>query len=148
MRRVLYAYLTACMLAVAPAAAAAGTAPRAALQDFACQRASNPLNRAIEVTAVMRPVSGTETMAMKFVLVRRAVGGGPFAAVRGRDLGRWLAPTPPTLGQRPGDKWLENKVVVNLASPYVYRLRVIFRWTGKSDAPLGHTLLQSPLCTQ
>jgi hypothetical protein len=148
MRRVLYACLTACMIAVAPAGATASSPPRSALEDFACLRAPNALNRAIEVTAVMRPVSGTQAMSMKFVLVRRPASGGPFTAVAGKELGRWLTPTPPSLGQRPGDVWRLNKVVVNLASPYVYRLRVTFRWTGKSEAPLGRTLLSSPLCAQ
>src|SRR4029077_4961798 len=97
---------------------------------------------------VMRPMIGTHAMGMKFVLQRRSLSGGAFAAVPGRDLGRWLVPTPATLGQRASDEWRLNKLGVNLASAFGYRLRVSFRWTGEAGALLGRTVLTSPVCTQ
>jgi hypothetical protein len=96
----------------------------------------------------MRPVSGTQAMAMEFVLLRRAVGGGPYAPVSGKDLGRWLSPTPPTLGQRPSDVWRLDKLVVNLPAQSLYRFRVRFRWTGSSSTVLSRTVLSSPVCTE
>jgi hypothetical protein len=134
----------------APALAAPATtpSPRAALEGFVCQRASASLDRAIEVTAVMRPVTGTQRMEMKFVLLRRSAFAGPFRAVQGGDLGRWRQPNPATLGQRPSDVWKLKKLVVNLAAPSAYRFRVSFRWLGTAGTRLGRAVLFSPLCYQ
>jgi hypothetical protein len=149
MRRAVLVCATALAAAIPAGGAWATTSPppRAALEGFVCQRASNHLDRAIEVTAVMRPVTGTQRMAMKFVLLRRDAAGGPYSPVAGRDLGTWLAPSA-GLGQRPTDVWKLNKVVVNLASASVYRFRVTFRWFGSSDLELQSTTLPSPVCTQ
>src|SRR5690242_1234781 len=100
------------------AGAASPTPPRTELQRFACHRASNSLNRWVEVTAVMRPVTGTKHMEMKFQLLRKAPRHRRFVDVSSGDLGKWIHPTnPPTLGQRPGDRWSVRKLVVNLSAP-------------------------------
>jgi hypothetical protein len=148
MRRALLACLTS-LVAAAPAVAATPTQPpRAALEGFACQRAANSLDRAIQVTAVMRPMTGTQRMQMKFVLLRRRNGAARFAPVQGRDLGVWLDPNPMTLGQRPDDVWRLKKVVANLAGASAYRLRVSLHWLGSSGTVLAHTVLFTPLCAQ
>jgi hypothetical protein len=103
------------------------------------------LNRAIEITATMRPLPGTQQMALKFVLLERQPGH-VFRQVRGGDLGHWRHPNPPTFGQNPGDTWVVTKQVVNLA-PAVYRLRVTFRWFGRG-AVIGRTTRLSPACHQ
>lgn len=136
------------LTALAPAAAANTAAPRASLENFACQRASTALDRSIEVTGVMRPMTGTQRMEMKFVLLRRPASGEQFQPVSGGDLGHWRQPTPATLGQRPSDVWRLRKVVANLSGPAVYRFRVTFRWEGASGTSLGHTTLFSGLCSQ
>src|SRR5579864_5965294 len=148
MRRILAACLIACGMSAVPAAAATDPPPRAALEGFVCQRSTNHFDRAIEVVGVMRPLTGTQAMAMKFVLLRRQDVGGHYDPVRGRDLDRWLTPTPATLGQRPSDVWRLDKLVVNLPAPAVYRFRVSFRWTGTSGTAIGRTELVSPLCSQ
>ena len=147
MRRALAGCLIACGIAAAPAAGAISTPSRATLTGFVCERAPDPLDRALAVTAVMRPAPGTQRMAMRFVLLRRP-SGGSFSPLPGRDLGRWLTPNPATLGQRPTDTWKLDKLVVNLTAPAAYRFRVTFRWTGASGAVLGRTTLQSPICVQ
>ncbi len=148
MRRALLACLTS-LLAAAPAVAAPPTQPpRASLEAFACRRAADSLDRAIQVTAVMRPMTGTDRMQMKFVLLRRRNGAGRFAPVQGRDLGVWLDPNPVTLGQRPNDVWRLKKVVANLGGASAYRLRVTLHWLGSSGTVLGRTVLVSPLCAQ
>ena len=121
--------------------------PKASLQEFVCQPAPNQLNRMIGVTAVMRPVVGTQRMQLMFVLQRRPAGGSRFSAVRGRELGNWLSPLNPTLGQLPSDVWRVNKPVVNLPGPATYRFRVTFRWVGRSGVIANQTRV-SPLCTQ
>jgi len=132
--------------AVAPAAPSVASAsvtaasPRSAsLEHFACTRAAEALNRAVAVTAVMRPVAGTRRMELKFVLLRRRAGTSAFTPVSGKGLGRWVHPDDPNLGQRPGDVWEYAKPVVNLVAPAVYRFRVTFRWdeaATRSDAVL------------
>ncbi|HLY49054.1 MAG TPA: hypothetical protein VKR21_07645 [Solirubrobacteraceae bacterium] len=148
MRRLLVACLLTCGAVAVPSAVASSSLPRATLRGFVCQRSSNHLDRAIEVTGVMRPVTGTQAMAMKFVLLRRAVGGGAYAPVSGKDLGRWLTPTPPTLGQRSSDVWRLDKLVVNLPAQSFYRFHVSFRWTASSSTVLSRTVLSSPVCAE
>jgi hypothetical protein len=132
-------------------AAPVGTAaapPDAQLAKPICHRALLPADRKIAVTAVMRPVSGTMSMAMMFDLQRARRHRGPFANVRGHGLEQWIHPSNPTLGQRPGDIWKFDQKVENLPGPAYYRFRVRFRWTGTA----GHTLQTSsaagPTCFQ
>jgi hypothetical protein len=127
---------------------AAANAPRAALTGFACRHDPNPLNREIAVTAVMRPIAGTERMGLKFELERKASVAQRFTDVSGHDLGKWLYPTDPvTLGQQPGDIWRYGKPVFNLAAG-TYRFRVAFRWNGTGGEALGMTVRFSARCDQ
>jgi hypothetical protein len=148
MRRALLACSISLVSAVPAVAATPTDPPRASLEAFACQRAANQLDRAIQVTAVMRPMTGTQRMQMKFVLLKRRNGAALSTPVQGRDLGIWLDPNPATLGQRPNDVWRLKKVVANLAGGSGYRLRVTLRWIGSSATVLSHTVLFTPLCTQ
>lgn len=149
MKRALIACLIAAAATAAVADAAAPPPPRTQLQAFVCQRSSNQLNRAIAVTAVMRPVTGTERMAIKFEMDRMTSHSGSFANVRGGDLNQWRHPTdPPTLGQQPADVWRLTKEVVNLEAPAVYRFKVTFRWTGSSGRVLQDTVRLSERCNQ
>jgi hypothetical protein len=131
------------------AGAASPTPPRTALQRFVCHRASNSLNRWIEVTAVMRPITGTKHMEMKFRLLRKGPRRHTFVDVSSGDLGKWIRPTnPPTLGQRPGDVWSVRKPVVNLSAPATYRLKVTFQWLGSGTTPLATARQQTRDCAQ
>jgi hypothetical protein len=155
MRRALYAQLTAlaCALAAGPVAAAAtqssssSTPPRASLDGFVCKRASDALDRVIAVVGVMRPVTGTQRLEMRFVLQQRTNGATSFTAVHGGDLGRWREPSPVTLGQNANDVWRLRKLVANLPGPATYRFRVSFRWLGASSV-LSYTTLVSNTCTE
>jgi len=145
--------LLACAIASAASTTAVAAAedaqpPRAALEQFVCIRASNPLSREIAVTAVMRPVAGTERMALRFELQRSTAKHRAFVDVGGGDLGKWVPPPNPTLGQRPNDVWIRQKEVANLAAPAVYRLRVSFRWTGRDGHVLARVVRLSKLCDQ
>jgi hypothetical protein len=130
-----------------PPVAGASQPPRASLQFFVCQPAANQLSRVVGVTAVMRPIPGTQRMQLMFVLQRRLAGRSGFSSVRGRDLGNWLSPVNPTLGQLPSDVWRVNKPVVNLPGPATYRFRVTFQWVGSSGV-IGDQTRLSQLCTQ
>jgi hypothetical protein len=152
MFRVRFALLAAaCSAGVGLGAAVAGasTPPRDELRSFVCQKALDPPARAVSIQAVMRPVSGTASMQMRFDLLRQTKPGGRFRLVRGRLLSSWISPSDPTLGQRPGDVWIVNHPVVNLAAPSTYRFRVSFRWLGSSGQQLGSTaVLSSGNCYQ
>jgi hypothetical protein len=97
----------------------------------------------------MRPVSGTERMALKFGLERRTNRTAPFVRVRGHGLDKWEYPTdPPTLGQLPGDVWMLKHNVVNLAGPEYYRFRASFRWIGSNARVLMQSTRVSAVCAQ
>ena len=65
---------------------------------------------------------------------RRAAGGG-----RPGDLGVWITPTNPTLGQLPRRRVEScSKPVVDLAAPAAYRFRVAFRWIGAHGPGARH----------
>jgi hypothetical protein len=125
--------LTAAALAAAgltTAALAAAPSPKPAmLAGFKCAKALKALDRSMSIDAVMRPVPRTGHMALRFQL-RRLIGrSGRTVNVAGGDLGKWLGPTDPTLGQNPHDVWTLRKIVQNLRARARFRFRVTFRWT-------------------
>ncbi len=143
---VIAAGLAAAVIGSAPASGASAPAPRDQLRSFVCQKALDPPARAVSVQAVMRPVSGTAKMQMRFELMRQTRVGGPFKQVRGRLLGSWITPQNPTLGQRSADVWIVNHPVVDLAAPATYRFRVAFRWSDAKGAVLSTAVQSSPNC--
>lgn len=132
---------------LASGSALADTTP-AALSAYSCQRALDPPLRGISVTALMRPVPGTERMQLRFDLLRARHLRGPYHAVHGPNLGRWLSPRDPQLGRQPGDLWRVPHPVVGLSAPAFYRLRVSFRWLGAGNRRLDQRLRMTPTCHQ
>jgi len=132
----------------AGAATSSASPSKDQLRSFLCQKALDPPSRAISVQAVMRPVTGTASMQMKFDLMRQTTAGGPFKLVRGKLLGSWVSPQEPTLGQRPGDVWIVTHPVVDLLGPATYRFRVSFRWSDTNGEPLSTAVQTSPNCYQ
>jgi hypothetical protein len=128
---------------------AASAAPRAQLTQFDCERAVNPASRAVSVQSVMRPLAGTQSMSVRFDLLERLPGSATTqSVVRAGDLGVWLTPSNPTLGQLPGDIWGLTKTVYDLGAPARYRFRVTFRWTGAQGRAVGTEIELSPTCQQ
>jgi hypothetical protein len=127
-------------------AAAPTTTTRAALQTFGCHPALRAAKRSVSVTAVMRPVSGTQHMQMRFQLLSDALGR--LAPVRGGDLGTWISPRPSTLGQDPKDVWIVRHPVTKMAVPANYRFKVSFRWTGADHRTITTAVRLSPICNQ
>lgn len=140
------------LIAACAAVAASASPPRAQLTDPVCQTAHDPPARAISVTAVMRPLPGTQKLEMEIQLLSRAPGSAAFAPVSvpaQSKLGSYITPTnPPTLGQRPGDIWKVQLPVADLAAPAVYHFQVVFRWLGTGGVLLGTTERTSPDCRQ
>lgn len=139
--------LAAAASATTPSATTPATPPRAELTHFSCRTALDPANRAIGIDAVMRPVTGTEHLEIRFELVRR-VGRAAPTVVHGGDLGTWISPDNPTLGQLPGDVWRLDKSVLNLNAPGAYRFRVTFRWIGAGGQVLATDARRTRLCRQ
>jgi hypothetical protein len=142
------ACLAAASIGSATASGATAPSPRDELRSFVCQKALDPPARAVSVQAVMRPVSGTSRMQVRFDLMRQTTPGGRFKLVRGRLLGSWLSPQNPTLGQVPGDVWIVNHPVVDLPAPATYRFRVSFRWIDSAGRQLSSAVQSSPNCYQ
>ncbi len=139
------------MLLTATAAGAGAKAPRVELRGLTCQRALDPPARALNVTAVMRPLAGTQRLEMRVELLRRVAGTNSYVAVpiaAGSRLGSWLTPPDPTLGRRPGDRWTVTFPVLNLSAPASYRYRAEFRWIGARGAVLGTAVRRSARCYQ
>ena len=136
------------VLAAAGSAAAASAPPRAELTQFACQTALDPPNRSVSVQTVMRPLAGTWRLAVKFDLLERTPGSVAATVLHAEGLGAWIAPTDPTLGQRPGDIWRVNKSVLNLDAPATFQFRATFRWTGVHGKVLGTAVRLSHICRQ
>jgi hypothetical protein len=136
------------VLGAVAASSVGASQPRASLRAFVCQHALDPPARAVSVTAVMRPVSGTKHMRLRFQLLSRAKGAATFAPISGGDLGTWIDPKSATLGQRSGDVWILHKQVVDLVAPAAYRYQVSFRWIGAHGRVLGTASRQSAVCSQ
>lgn len=130
------------------AVAAQGAPPHAVLRQLVCQRALDPAARAVNVTAVMRPVPGTEHMAIAFSLLQRPAGAAGFTTVSGSGLGAWVSPSDPTVGQRAGDVWIAKHPVADLLAPAAYRYSVSFRWTGAGGKVLGTATRLSRVCVE
>ena len=137
-----------CVLAIGAIAATAVNAdpPRSQLTKPMCVTALDPPSRAMSITAVMRPLTGTTKLQIKFQLYSRTTSTRPFTHVRGGDLNRWVSPSDPTLGERSADVWTVIKQVVDLKAPATYRLRAVYRWIGAHNKVLGTMSRTSPSC--
>jgi CARDB len=132
-----------------PSVVANASVPKAKLRGFLCQTARDPANRGIDVTAVMRPLSHTVKMALRFDLLVRQSRTGPASMVVYGSLGKWIYPKNKTLGQRPGDQFIVSAPVSQLSTaPANYRFRVTFRWTGAHGHVIGTAVRYSPGCFQ
>lgn len=123
-------------------------AAKATLRANVCQKALDPGQRTISVTAVMRPVAGTRQMQLRFALLTRTSVSTPFAPVQGGDLGTWITPSNPTLGRRAHDVWVLNHPVADLPAPARYRFQVSFRWIGAHNRVLGTVVRMGARCVQ
>jgi hypothetical protein len=151
MRRYLAALVGAVVVAgalVGAAAAAVNLASKAQLRNPICQKARDPGQREVSVTAVMRPVKGTKKLEVRFVLFSKAPGPSPVTVVQGSNLGVWLTPQDPSLGTRPGDVWNAIGPVFGVAAPDTYRFQVTFRWLGSHERVLASTVRAGPRCFQ
>jgi hypothetical protein len=145
MRRILLATAIAAAAAV-PVAAAHAPVGDAYLRGFACHRALDPGKRSVTVTAVMATTAGTQHLQMRFQLRDRTARG--TVQIHGGDLGQWISPGSPTLGQHPSDQWVVNHPVTGVPVPGSYRFIVAFRWIGSSGQVIGQAQRATGRCRQ
>jgi CARDB protein len=148
MRRIVIAAAAGLALLAGSSVQVSASQSPAHLRGFSCQRAVRPVARSVSVTSVMRPVKGTKKLALRFELLTRTKAGTPWSDVSGGDLGSWLSPSNPTLGQRAGDVWILHKSVIDLAAPAAYRYKVSFRWTGAHQKTLATATRWTATCSQ
>jgi len=129
-----------------PTTPAFGADQHANLKDFACHPAIKPARRVVSVTAVMRPIAGTARLQMRFQLL--GIKAGQVTAVRGGDLGTWISPHVPTLGQQPGDLWILSHPVTGVPVGTTYRFQVSFRWFGAGGRRIASSTHSSAGCWQ
>jgi hypothetical protein len=130
------------------AASAVSAPPTASLRAFVCTPSLDVRQRLVSVDAVMRPIAGTAKLTMRFELLMKPKGSREASEVGGGDLGSWISPTPPTLGERPGDVWIVHHPVGSLTVPAVYWFRVSFRWIGADGTVLSTVVRTGPKCDQ
>jgi hypothetical protein len=129
-----------------PTTVALGAVQHTALQDFVCHPAIKPGRRVVGVTAVMRPIPGTVRLAMRWQLM--GTRAGHVTPLRGGDLGKWISPHDPTLGQQPGDVWVLKHPVTGVPVGYTYRFRVSFQWIGSGSHVIATATRTSAPCWQ
>lgn len=129
-----------------PTTLALGASPRTELKDLVCQRALKASKRTVGVTATMRPLSGTVHLSMRWQLM--GTQSGHVTQVRGGDLGKWISPHDPTLGQQPADVWVLKHPVTGVPVGYTYRFRVSFRWIGSDGHVIATSTRTSAPCWQ
>ena len=123
-------------------------APRSHLAGLVCHKALQPTDRSVSIRAVMRPVTGTERMHMRFELLSKSSTGG-VQSVPGNGLDSWISPPDTSLGQRPGDVWIiKDFQVANLPGPALYHYRVSFRWIGTAGRVISTRVRSSASCYQ
>jgi hypothetical protein len=148
MKRLQITVLVVLALVGSAVAGASAAAPRARLRNLICQKALDPPARAVSITAVMRPLVGTQKLEMKFELLSRLPGSATLTQLSGTGLGTWIAPDNATLGRRPGDVWIVHHPVADLSAPAAYRFRVAFRWLGSHGRILGSATRTTGPCRQ
>jgi hypothetical protein len=122
--------------------------PRALVRDLVCRQGPRIQDRSAAITAVMRPVSGTQHMRMRFSLLAMLGARRAFHPLRGGVLGLWIAPRhDPNLGQNAGDRWIVKEPVIDLL-PGAYRFRVQFRWLGSDGQVLASAVRWSRVCRE
>jgi hypothetical protein len=141
MRRAALILLALLLVPVAPAAAAADTAPRLRAALTACTTGAQPAQRTASFTGSMPALPDTVRMAMRFDLQQRTADGGVWQRVAASGLGRWERSRPRVSG------FVYAKTVDGLAAPAEYRAVVRFRWFAQ-DGTVQSARRVTRLCRQ
>jgi len=128
--------------AAAPAAATAGASPSASVKVTGCTEGLDLTQRSVTFEGRMRPIAGTVTMGLRFVLQAQTPGDPRWRHVTADGFDRWLPSAP---GVR---RYTYAKTVRSLLAPASYRATVRFRWLDADGQVLDQDDAVSAVCIQ
>ncbi len=128
--------------AAAPAAATAGASPSATVKVTGCTEGLDLTQRSVTFEGRMRPIAGTVTMGLRFVLQAQTPGDPRWRHVTADGFDRWLPSAP---GVR---RYTYAKTVRSLLAPASYRATVRFRWLDADGQVLDQDDAVSAVCIQ
>ena len=108
--------------------------------------ASSPVlaNRRFFVQAHMLPVTGTQTMQLRFRFFLRQTGQAERELKLAGSVGFWEAP----VSARTVKNWIFNKQVDSLPAPASFRMEVDFQWNGTGTRVIKRQTIRTGGCTQ
>jgi hypothetical protein len=115
---------------------------RAAVKVVACTEGLDLAQRSVTFEGRMRPIPGTVTMALRFVLQAQTPGDPRWRHVTADGFDRWLSSAP---GVR---RYTYAKTVRSLLAPASYRTTVRFRWLDANGRLLDQDDAVSAVCAQ
>ena len=128
--------------AATPAAATAGASPSASVKVTGCTEGLDLAQRSVTFEGRMRPIAGTATMGLRFVLQAQTPGDPRWRHVTADGFDRWLPSAP---GVR---RYTYAKTVRSLLAPASYRATVRFRWLDADGQVLDQDDAVSTVCSQ
>ena len=128
--------------AATPAAATAGASPSASVKVTGCTEGLDLAQRSVTFEGRMRPIAGTVTMGLRFVLQAQTPGDPRWRHVTAHGFDRWLPSAP---GVR---RYTYAKTVRSLLAPASYRATVRFRWLDADGQVLDQDDAVSTVCSQ
>jgi len=128
--------------AATPAAATAGASPSATVKVTGCTEGLDLAQRSVTFEGRMRPIAGTVTMGLRFVLQAQTPGDPRWRHVTADGFDRWLPSAP---GVR---RYTYAKTVRSLLAPASYRATVRFRWLDADGQVLDQDDAVSAVCIQ
>jgi len=128
--------------AATPAAATAGASPSATVKVTGCTEGLDLAQRSVTFEGRMRPIAGTVTMGLRFVLQAQTPGDPRWRHVTADGFDRWLPSAP---GVR---RYTYAKTVRSLLAPASYRATVRFRWLDADGQVLDQDDAVSTVCSQ
>jgi len=128
--------------AATPAAATAGASPSATVKVTGCTEGLDLAQRSVTFEGRMRPIAGTVTMGLRFVLQAQTPGDPRWRHVTADGFDRSLPSAP---GVR---RYTYAKTVRSLLAPASYRATVRFRWLDADGLVLDQDDAVSTVCSQ
>lgn len=101
-------------------------------------------NRRFFVQAHMLPVSGTQTMQLRFRFFMKRTGQAESEVKVEGSVGYWE----PAVSAKTVKNWIFNKQVDSLPAPATYRMEVDFQWNGTGTKVLKRQTIRTGGCNQ
>jgi hypothetical protein len=136
------AFVLLALLALTAAPGAHAGEPAARVVMTACTAGLKPQDRTVTYEGLMRRISGTRRMQMRFALQVRARGATKWTGLKGPGLGVWVT------SNRGVARYSFSKRIENLGAAASYRVGVRFRWLDAKAKKIDDELVTSKTCRQ